>query len=61
MHVRYPLSDSKRTRILAKSERAMHRRMGIPKRKGPEVETASRWWAVWMFALGISQAENHQS
>lgn len=57
MHVKYPLSETKHARILAKSEKAVRRRMKIRKRKGNEVETAAAWCAIWMCALGIRQFE----
>jgi len=53
MHVQYPLSDAKYARILAKLGKATERRTKIKKRKGPEVERASAWCAIWLIALGI--------
>lgn len=53
MIIQYPLSESKRARIMEKSKQAMARRMLIKKRTGPEVEQANRWWALWMSALGV--------
>jgi hypothetical protein len=53
MHVQYPLTEAKYNRIRAKLEKASERRMKIKKRKGPEVEAASCWCAIWIMALGI--------
>lgn len=53
MIVQYPLSESKRARILEKSKKAMERRKRIKKRTGLEVDQANRWWALWMSSLGI--------
>lgn len=53
MRVQYPLSDAKRVRILAKAERAMARRMAAKKKT--DKERTSRWWAIWVTALGIRQ------
>jgi len=55
MHVKYPLSEAKRARILTKSEKAVARRMKIRKRSGPDVERAAHWCALWMMALGVRQ------
>lgn len=57
MIIQYPLSESKRARIMEKSKQAMARRMLIKKRTGPEVEQANRWWALWMSALGVRKIE----
>jgi hypothetical protein len=57
MIIKYPLSESKRARIMEKSKQAMARRMLIKKRTGPEVEQANRWWALWMSALGVRKIE----
>lgn len=48
MHVQYPLSDAKYARIQAKAWKAGERRAKIKKRKGPEVERASAWCAIWL-------------
>lgn len=58
MHVQYPLSSAKYARILAKAGKAAERRAKIKKRKGPEVDVACRWWAIWMVALGVRQFES---
>ncbi len=60
MHVQYPLSDAKYARILAKAGKAGERRAKIKKRKGPEVERASAWCAIWLIALGIRQFEERE-
>lgn len=57
MHIQWPLSESKRQRILMKAKKAMERRMKIKKRKGPELEMACAWFAIWMHAAGIRQFE----
>lgn len=61
MHVQYPMSESKRMRIISKAEKAIARRMTIKKRKGPELELACRWCAIWMAATGITQFERGEN
>lgn len=61
MYVQYPMSASKRERIIRKSEKAIARRMKIKKRKGPELERACAWCAIWMSAIGVRQFERDTS
>ena len=61
MHVQYPLSDAKYARIQAKAWKAGERRAKIKKRKGPELEIACAWCAIWMHATGIRQFEKSES
>lgn len=61
MHIQWPMSERKRQRIFMKVEKAMERRMKIKKRKGPELEIACAWWAIWMHATGIRQFEKSES
>lgn len=55
MRVEYPLTPQRRARFLAKSEKAMQRRMRA--RNKAEKELSACWWATWMVALGIRPFE----